>query len=165
MLKKRISPTASKESNSDEAAVDVGVLKRSLGFSLRRAQLSAYKDFGRFMEALNVRPAQFAVLVLVRENPGLTQSAISLKLGIQRANFVSLLDELEKRGWVERRSSQKDRRSFALHLTKQGNGLIKEAIATHSELETGMAQRLGKEDTKLLVRLLNKFADAAQNGI
>jgi len=165
MLKKRTSPTASKESNSTETAVDVGVLKRSLGFSLRRAQLSAYKDYGRFMEALNVRPAQFAVLVLVRENPGLTQTAISLKLGIQRANFVSLLDELEKRGWVERRSSQKDRRSFALHLTKLGDALLKQAIATHSELETDMAQRLGKEDTKLLVRLLNKFADAAQNGI
>ena len=165
MLKKRTSPTTSKEPNPIEAAVDVGALKRSLGFSLRRAQLSAYKDYGRFMEALNVRPAQFAVLVLVRENPGLTQSAISLKLGIQRANFVSLLDELEKRGRVERRSSQKDRRSFALHLTKQGDALIRKAIATHSELETAMAQRLGKEDTKLLVRLLNKFADAAQNGI
>jgi DNA-binding MarR family transcriptional regulator len=164
MVKKRTSPGASKEPNSTEVFVDIGELKRSLGFSLRRAQLSAYKEYGRFMDDLNVRPAQFAVLVLIRENPGFTQSAISLTLGIQRANFVALLDELERRGWVERRSSQKDRRSFALHLTKQGDTLIKQAIIAHSELEMAMSNRLGRQDAKLLLRLLDKFADAAQNG-
>jgi len=139
---------------------DAGGLKRSLGFSLRRAQLSAFKDFGRYMEDLNLRPAQFAVLVLVRENPGFSQSTIGQILGIQRANFVSLLDELEKRGWVERRSSQKDRRSFALHLTKQGEAFMKQANDTHAELEKALTQRLGEQETMLLLRLLNEFADA-----
>jgi len=117
------------------------------------------------MDALNVRPAQFAVLVLIRENQGFTQSAISTTLGIQRANFVSLLDELEERGRVERRNSQKDRRSFALHLTKHGDTLLKQAIVAHSELEMALAQRLGAQDARLLLRLLNEFADAAQSGI
>ena len=115
------------------------------------------------MDILNLRPAQFADLVLIRENPGFSQSTIGQSLGIQRANFVSLLDELEKRGWVERRSSKKDRRSFALHLTKQGEVFMKQANATHLDLEKSLTQRLGEQESKLFLRLLNEFADAAHN--
>ena len=159
MLKKRTNRVAT--AKSDLPGIDdVGGLKRSLGFSLRRAQLSAYKDYGRFMDALNLRPAQFSVLLLIRENPGFSQSKIGQILGIQRANFVSLLDELEKRGWVERRSSQKDRRSFALHLTRAGEAFMKQANAMHLELEEALKQRLGEEDSKLLLRLLSDFVDA-----
>jgi DNA-binding MarR family transcriptional regulator len=162
MLKKRTNLVATAKSDSSEV-VDTGGLNRSLGFSLRRAQLSAYKDYGRFMDILNLRPAQFAVLVLIRENPGFSQSTIGQSLGIQRANFVSLLDELEKRGWVERRSSKKDRRSFALHLTKQGEAFMKQANAAHWDLEKALTQRLGEQESKLFLRLLNEFADAAHN--
>lgn len=162
MLQRRINRVAPAKSGSSEV-IETTDLKRSLGFSLRRAQLSAYKDYGRFMDVLNLRPAQFAVLVLIRENPGLSQSTIGQILGIQRANFVSLLDELENRGWVERRSSQRDRRSFALHLTKQGETFMKRANAAHLEFEKVMSQRLGEHATKLLLRLLNEFADAGQD--
>jgi DNA-binding MarR family transcriptional regulator len=160
MLKKRIGKAAPARSPSPEV-VDIGGLKRILGFSLRRAQLSMYKDYGRFMDRLDLRPAQYSVLLLVRENPGLSQSTISQILGIQRANFVSLLDELESRGWVERRSSEKDRRSFALHLTKKGQAFMKQANVAHSELEASLTQRLGEQDTRSLLRLLNQFADEA----
>ena len=106
MIKKPIKRSTSARPPSTEA-VDMGGLRRTLGFSLRRAQLTAYKDYGRFMDLLDLRPAQYSVLLLVCENPGLSQSAISQILGIQRANFVSLLDELESRGWVERRRLKK----------------------------------------------------------
>lgn len=148
-----------------EAVANTRELNNSVGFSLRRAQLSMYKDFGRFMDPLEVRPSQFAVLMLINTNPGFSQSAISLTLGIQRANFVSMLDELQERGLVERRTSANDRRSFALHLTKQGEDFVKQMRATHAKLEKAIGRRLGVRNTKILLRLLNEFADAAENGI
>jgi len=141
-------------------AVDTAELDRVLGYAMRRALQSAQKDFDRTMAPLDVRAGQYAVLLAIRENPGFTQSAISLALGIQRANFVSLLDELEERGWVERRASPKDRRSFALHLTKQGEEFVKQAAVAHAEAVRTMTQRLGPQDTKLLLQLLNRFSDA-----
>ena len=100
-------------------------LDSSLGYSLRRAQLSTYRDFTSFMDKLEVRPSQFAVLVLIRSNPGLTQAAVSETLGIQKANFVALLDRLEERGLAERRKVGGDRRSSALYLTR-GRSLCQE---------------------------------------
>jgi DNA-binding MarR family transcriptional regulator len=143
------------------STVETETLRRSIGFSLRRAQLSTYKEFGRFMDPLDVRPSQFAVLVLIRDNPGFSQSAISQTLGIQRANFVSLLDELQHRGWVERRKAENDRRSFALHLTREGEAIMKQVQAAHANFERGLLQRLDERSGKALLRLLNQFADAA----
>lgn len=159
-IKKHVDKDAQTSSNRSEAVIHTGDLERGLGYSLRRALMSATKDYERIMNPLEIRPAQYAALILVRNNPGFSQSAISQALGIQRANFVSLLDELEELGWVERRSSQKDRRSFALYLTKQGETLMKRAVLVHAEAEKAMAQRLGAHDSKLLLQLLHKFADA-----
>src|ERR1022692_4943050 len=85
-------------------------LDSSLGYSLRRAQLSTYREYDSFMAKFDIRPSQFAVLALIRSNPGSSQSAISTALGIQNANFVAVVDRLESRGLTERRKLRGDRR-------------------------------------------------------
>ena len=40
---------------------------------------------------------------------------------------------------------------------------MKQANAAHKELEASLTQRLGEQDTRSLLRLLNQFADAASN--
>jgi DNA-binding MarR family transcriptional regulator len=134
------------------------VLDQSLGYSLRRAQLSTYSEFTRFMEKFDVRPSQFTVLVLLRYNPGLTQSAVSTVLSIQKANLVSLLDGLEERGLIERRSVASDRRAFALYLTRPGETFTKKMEAGHVKLETSIRKRLGDASSAQLLRLLHAFS-------
>ena len=51
---------------------------------------------------LDLRPAQYSVLVLLGHTPGLKQSDVAAALGIQRANFVVLFDGLERRGLARR---------------------------------------------------------------
>ena len=94
---------AATPSDAAKVPMDFAVLSSSVGFSLRRAQMSTFQEFTAAMEKHGIRPSQFAVLVLIRSNPGLKQTAISKALGIQKANFVALLDRLEKRGLTERR--------------------------------------------------------------
>jgi DNA-binding MarR family transcriptional regulator len=67
------------------------------------------------MSPFDIRPSQFAVLVLIRSNPGLIQSAICTALGIQKTNFVALLDKLEARGITERCRAGVDRLHAAPH--------------------------------------------------
>ena len=133
-------------------------LDSSLGYSLRRAQLSTYREFTYFMDKLEVRPSQFAVLVLIRSNPGLTQAAVSETLGIQKANFVALLDRLEERGLAERRKVGGDRRSSALYLTRAGEIFAKKMEAVHGKLEAQLAARLGEKRSQQLLELLLEFS-------
>jgi DNA-binding MarR family transcriptional regulator len=133
-------------------------LDRSLGYSLRRAQISTFAAFSSAMMRYDVRPSQYAVLVLIRANPGMSQSAACACLSIQKANFVTLLDRLEQRGWTERGKGS-DRRASVLRLTRSGQVFVRKIEAAHGRMEQRLAARLGDKRTKKLLRLLHDFCE------
>ncbi len=157
----RQNPKVSKRKARTPIMLTTDVLDDSLGYTLRRAQLSIFQEFTEFMASYDVRPAQFAVLVLIRANPGMTQSMIGGFLGIQKANFVNLLDRLADRGLTERRQVGGDRRSSALHLTKAGETFVRKIEAAHETLETRLSERLGERKSHQLLKLLREFCSKA----
>ena len=152
------SKTAPAPVSRTRVTVKTDALDKSLGYSLRRAQYSTYDSFSRAMEPFDLRPSQFAVLVLIGSNPGLTQSAICSALGIQKTNFVALLDKLEDRGLTERRKVGGDRRSSALHLTTAGEAFVAAVEAAHDQMEKKLSKRLGVKRTRELLAALHEFA-------
>ncbi|MBP0651640.1 MarR family transcriptional regulator, partial [Mycobacterium tuberculosis] len=77
-------------------ALDLTELSGALGYLLRRAQLAVFEDFNARFAALELTPAQYSVLLVIGLNPGRKQSEIARVLGIQRANFVVMLDHLQR---------------------------------------------------------------------
>ena len=132
-------------------------LSRSLGYALRRAQLSTYAEFSRFMGEFDVRPSEFSVLVLVGQHPGVNQSAIGAALDIKKTNMVPLLDRLEKHRLLERRQVPADRRLVALHLTSRGVASLRRMEARHEQMESVMRQRLGDARSRQFLKLLHDF--------
>jgi DNA-binding MarR family transcriptional regulator len=141
------------------AALRSNALEQSIGYLLRRAQFSTYNEFSQTMEPFDLRPSQFAVLALIRSNPGLTQSAVCSALGIQKTNFVALLDKLESRGLTERRKLGGDRRASALHITHEGQDFVARMESAHAAMEGRVAQRLGVKRTRELMAVLREFID------
>jgi DNA-binding MarR family transcriptional regulator len=139
--------------------VDLGPLTDYLGYALRRASMSAVAEFLEAFQEIELRPTQFAVLTLIAENPGVRQTEICASLGIQKANFVPLLNELERRGLALRKSVVGDRRSSALHLTALGNTTLQRARTIHEEYESRFVTRLGRRNRDQLLTLLNKVMD------
>ena len=71
----------------------------------------------------DLTPLQMGVLAYVnKENgePGIDQVGLAARLGIDRNNAGVIVLELEKRGLIERRVSNADRRARHLYLTPQG---------------------------------------------
>jgi len=138
--------------------VDLGGLTKHLGYLIRRAQIWVFQDFIRTLRAVNIRPAQYSVLTVINANAGMTQMSLSKTLGIERARLVHLLNELEARKFVERRGSKTDRRSHALHLTAKGRSALADIKALAQEHEQHLAERVGRKNHQLLLRLLACFA-------
>jgi DNA-binding MarR family transcriptional regulator len=139
------------------SAVELGVLNDHLGYFVRRLQVWVFQDFMRKLASADVRPAQYSVLVVIEANPGLSQSDIADFLGIERARLVRMLDRLEKRGFTERRSSPKDRRSHALYLTREGQKTLRRVKSLAAVHEAHLASKLGPEKHKALIDLLRGF--------
>jgi DNA-binding MarR family transcriptional regulator len=138
--------------------LDLGRLGGHLGYFVRRAQLWIFQDFIRTLAELDIRPAQYSVLLLIEANPGLSQAALGQTLGVERARLVRLLDGLEARQFVRRRQSKSDRRSHALSLTARGRSALGRIKVKADEHEQRLAQKLGVESRKTLLRLLSVFA-------
>ena len=139
-------------------AVEVGPLAGMVGYVLRRAQLAVFDDVIANFAELDLRPAQYSVLVLLGNSPGLKQSDVAAALGIQRANFVVLFDGLERRGLARRSAAPNDRRSYALYLTEAGAEVLVRANALESQLEARLDAKLGPGGREQLLALLRRLA-------
>ena len=140
--------------------VSFGPLPNYLGYALRRAQISAVGEFLEAFKEIELRPTQLAVLIIINENPGVRQTEVCEALGIQKANFVPLQNELERRGLALRKSVAGDRRSSALHLTPVGVATLQRALLIHEAYENRFIARLGRRGHDQLLALLNKVMAA-----
>ena len=126
---------------------------------LRRIQTAVFSDFIASLGELEIRPAQYSLLEVIDANPGLRQSDAAAALGIQKANFVALVHELERRALIQRRRSTADRRCYSLHLQPRGRRLLEAARGLHDAQESRLSALLGTQDRERLLALLNRLAE------
>jgi DNA-binding MarR family transcriptional regulator len=144
-------------------SLDLGPLPELIGYVLRRAQLAVFQDFFKTFAPFDIRPAQFSVLNIIERNPGLTQSQVAEALGIKRTNFVGMLDALEARGLTERRPGSRDKRSYALYLTADGQALMRKLKPVLKAHESRMIAKIGEAGRDQLVALLHDIVEERGN--
>ena len=152
-----VARAAPREQTDDREPLDIGVLNEHLGYFIRRLQVWVFQDFIRTLAPVDIRPAQYSVLVVIAANPGLSQSDLADRLGVERARLVRVLDNLEKRGLTQRLASPTDRRSHALRLTREGQKLLKRATLLAAAHEAKLIEKLGPEQRKSMLALLQHF--------
>lgn len=71
-----------------------------------------------------------------------------------------MLKALEDKGYIERISDKKDRRVVYIQLSAAGEKIIKESFHIMHAFADRTIKRMGEEDAKDFINLLNKFYDA-----
>lgn len=148
---------AGKLASTEDESVNFGVLDRMLGYKLRRAQLTFFSSFSAACSDLGVSPGLFGVLVVVKENPGLTQTAVAKALANDRSAMVGAVDKLEQMNVIERRPSKKDRRSYALFLTPYGLEFYEKLTRRVYDQEERLYKLLNPGEKELLLSILDRF--------
>ena len=90
---------------------------------------------------------------------GLSQQELASKLQIHPSRLVAILDNLEKREFVERRANPDDRRLYSLHLTEKGGEVLEGIGKVAREHQDALLSALNKEERDELANLLLKVAD------
>lgn len=158
--------TAEKETNvmaemakprkGDSTDLDQGLLPDLLGYQLRRAQFVVFSEFQKVMADLSVTPGQYGVMTLIGRNPGMTQSALARAVGVERSTMVAVIDGLEKNGFVERRPSPVDRRSYALVLSDAGMKKLADLDPMVAEHDKQVSATLSVTEKASLMELLER---------
>lgn len=132
----------------------------SLGFLLSQVGIYASQRFARRIAAIDLQPPMFRVLNVVDVAEGQSQQAIGEAIEAPASRMVAIVDELERRGLVERRPHPSDRRIRALYMTGKGRRLLARGRKIASEHEQELTRGLSDADRKRLIALLGKIVEA-----
>ncbi len=147
---------AKSPSSAKGARLQLGMLPELIGYQLRMAQIALFKDFAQGPGGEDVTPGLFGVLVIIEANPDMKQSDLARATHLDRSTVVTVIDNLERRGLVERRVALHDRRSNAIRLTEAGGTLLKKLKRQVMAHETRLMGNFSAEERDTFIRLLQK---------
>jgi DNA-binding MarR family transcriptional regulator len=112
-----------------EAAQVIGFREVSLGYQVNHlARLMALALRDR-IAGHGVTPGQFAQLLALYEDDGLTQAELCARVGIEQPTMASTLARMERDGLVERVPDPHDRRRSLVHLTRRARDIEDDLVA------------------------------------
>jgi DNA-binding MarR family transcriptional regulator len=140
-------------------------LQRRLGAVLGWAAENAQEVANRALEPLGLTVKHFGVMTFLRleaqsdrERGSLSQQAIGERLRIDRSTMVSLIDDLERAGYVKRERNPDDRRAYMITLTAAGRraqARAEKAVDAHALQFFGQLSEAERQELhRLLARLV-----------
>ena len=128
---------------------DVGLLLAKLHAAGSVLNNKALADFG-------LRERSFSVLTLACSGLEPTQRELADFLSLDPSQVVTLVDDLERRGLVERAQGKQDRRAKIIVSTAEGRRIHAKARAALAEAELNQLAGLTDDESQELKRLLRK---------
>lgn len=114
--------------------------------------------FAEQVATIELTPPHAGILRAIAAEPGRSQQALSAQLGMLPSRVVVYIDELEDRGYIERRRNPDDRRLHALYLTAAGKRLMRKLSEIARQHELRFANALDSEQYGTLRELLATVA-------
>jgi DNA-binding MarR family transcriptional regulator len=93
----------------------------------------------------------------VGDHPQIAQIDLARRMRMDRATTMAVVNRMEARGYLERRSAPNDRRKQALHLTPDGETVLATAKALIASHEGWLKGRFSTNEVTQLVSLLSRI--------
>jgi DNA-binding MarR family transcriptional regulator len=149
----------SKRNASEVNALAYGPLADWVGFNLRMAQEASFLAFARQSRSVaGTRPGRFAMLTLINENPGISQTALGRAAGRDKSTLTPVLNDLVRRGWIRRQRNRDDRRTYLLTLTSSGKKKLRQLTACARRHERNLDHIIGRDDRTRFLSILRRIA-------
>jgi MarR family transcriptional regulator, temperature-dependent positive regulator of motility len=92
---------------------------------LHRVSQCADEVFSLSIGNSDITPRQYEILSAVAKKDGVSQIDIANATGIDRSTTAELVPRLMKKGWLQRRRTKDDARTYAVRLTPAGRKALK----------------------------------------
>ena len=102
----------------------------------------------------------YIVLGALNRSPVRSQAALADAIGADKTRIIATLDELQERGYIERRPDPDDRRVRLLALTESGRAVKDAAQAAIQRGEERWLGRLSANDRRVFLRILRQLSAA-----
>ena len=128
------------------------------GHLIRRCQQRAVDLFVDEVGEDGPNPRQFAVLISVFQNPGMSQTALVEASGIDRSTLTEVLRRMIDRDMISRSRTPTDMRANALFLTEDGRKALEGAFEATERVQARILEPLAETDRATAIRILGILA-------
>lgn len=128
---------------------------------LRRAHFKAEEMFAQEFAAESITPRQKAALVIIYQQPGLSQNALADRLCMDRNTVAEMVKRLVSSGLIRRISAKDDQRAYQLFLAPDGALLLQQVIVRDLQVEQRVLDLLPEEYRALFFKCLRLLVDPA----
>jgi DNA-binding MarR family transcriptional regulator len=146
------------EAHDEPADESAGGDQPQLGALLKHAYRNLDGFVGAALAAHGIDRRELAVLRRIARDNWLSQRDAATQLGIDRTTMVGLLDSLERKNLVQRRTHPHDRRKNVVTLTGTGQHMLTTATPTALEAEQRFLEPLGPIATQQLKEALRQLS-------
>ncbi|AKI97700.1 MarR family winged helix-turn-helix transcriptional regulator [Kosmotoga pacifica] len=134
-------------------ATEIEKTLRAIYIRIKREGRKVLKDFP-------ITPAQFDVLQTLYFSGEKRMSDISKILGITKSTTTGLVHRLIEGGFIERRRSKEDRRSYIIDISGEGIKLIEKVIKRRVSYLNEILTKLENHKPEELLMILDELLDA-----
>ena len=132
-------------------------LRESIAFLITRIHGRNHNELAAALRELDLEPRHTGSLVALQARGAIAQAELARSLGISGPSVVEIVDHLERRGLVERRRLETDRRTQELHVLPAADEVVTEAMRRAVSVTDALLADLAPEQRQRLVTLLQRF--------
>ena len=138
--------------------INFGPLAYWVGFNLRMAQEATFQAFSRRSQEVGESPGRFATLTIIARNPGISQTELSHANGRDKSSLTPVVEDLVRRGLVERKRMNSDRRTYRLKVTPAGKKVLTLLTRCARQHERALDGIIGRRDRMKFIQILKRIA-------
>lgn len=143
------------EKNCEE---DIASLVRGLG-----TRIVLYQQ--HVSEILNVYSHDFTTIDILRETGPITAGELAQKVGLSTGSVTSLIDRLEKRGYLIREKHPKDRRKVIIVPRYEEKKEVQNVFSELNKNMLNLSANYNEKELAIVKRFLNEVTSVIENQI
>lgn len=136
----------------------------ALGPALHALARSHRARLAALLAPHGIHAGQDVLLLAIWEEPGLSQAALAVRLGVEPPTITRMLQRLERSGLVERRADPHDARVLRVHPTPRSRLLEGTVRRAWAQLDEVLVAELGESAAARLRELARAGTSALQAG-
>jgi len=137
--------------------VEPAGLQASTGYLLARVGADSRQRWARTLAEQDITPHHYSALIALDQLGAMSQHRLSRLVGIDPRNAVPVIDQMQARGLLERKSDPADRRRHAITLTASGKALLARLRHAADDAERQLLAPLTSKQRDTLHSLLAKL--------
>ena len=143
--------------------------QRQAGFLMAKIRQVSGRIFERTLKQYNIKinSAQGRIMFALWQKDGISINELSKKTQLKKSTLTSMLDRLERMGYVGRQRSKKDRRKILIRRTEKDRTMEKKYVEVSEEMTRLFYKGFSKNQIdrfeKDLERILNNLTEFEAN--